>query len=174
MKNSLTAFLSMTSIILIPFLPALGFAQLLEKVEMDRFTGQKRILSKWTNVIKGGENIENIYLRSVDTTIFISITGTLGVGTIGLNDAAVFLFDDKSTFSIYPTSIQSYDPTGPSPKYNQQYFFSKKYLEKLTTNILVAIRRNYNDAYVDIDVDEEKKEGIKNVAVAFLEELNKN
>lgn len=154
--------------------PAFCVAQI-EKVETDRFTGQKRIKSEWTNVIKDPthENIENLYLRSIDTVMFLSLSGTLGVGVVNTNDAAVFLFDDKSKFQIFPTSIQTYDALNVSPKYDQQYSMTRQYLEMLSVGKLVAIRRYFNENYIDIDVDDASAAGLKNLALVFLKELDK-
>lgn len=155
-------------------LPAFCMSQI-EKVETDRFTGQKRIKSVWTNVIKDSthENIENLYLRSVDTTLLLSLSGTLGVGAVNTNDAAIFLFDDKSKFEIFPTSVQGYDPSGPNQQYDQQYSITRQDLEMLSLRTLVAVRRYYNDNYIDIDVDTASAAGLQNLAVVFLKELDK-
>ena len=96
------------------FIPLIMFhffvqGQKIESVEVDKFTGQKRVNTEYVNIAAGFTNVFKFKLRSVDSTCFLILMGTIAVGTVGINDPMIFLFEDKTTFKIYPTSVQSYN-----------------------------------------------------------------
>ena len=113
-------------------------------------------------------------LRSVDSTCFLILMGTIAVGTVGINDPMIFLFEDKTTFKIYPTSVQSYNigvGQYESDHYYHQYSISISQLEELSVKKLISVRRYYNDVYSDIDVKEKNKDKIKSLSTLFLKQL---
>lgn len=154
-------------------MPFFCFSQSIKKKEVDKFSNQKRVQSEWLNLSTFGPfTVLKTNLRSVDSTIFIRLAGR-GVGVVGTDDAATFLFDDKSSFKIYPTSIQSYNiGIGDSPDtYDFQYNFSIEYLKILSTKKLISIRRTYNENYADTDVKSKFSERLKKLAEIMLKEL---
>ena len=161
------------------FIPLIMFhffvqGQKIESVEVDKFTGQKRVNTEYVNIAAGFTNVFKFKLRSVDSTCFLILMGTIAVGTVGINDPMIFLFEDKTTFKIYPTSVQSYNigvGQYESNHYYHQYSISIPQLEELSVKKLISVRRYYNDVYSDIDVKEKNKDKIKSLSTLFLKQL---
>ncbi len=149
-------------------------AQKIKKVEIDKFTGHKRILTEHIRVEATLTKVMNMYLRTVDTTVFISFYGTVGIGVIGTMDGTTFLFPNKSTLTVYPTGIQSYDGYGSNQYYDQQYLITKDQLEMLAANNPVSVRRIYNSNYVDVDIKSKFSPKISELAAMVLNEMNKS
>ena len=148
-----------------------SYCQKIDKVEIDKFTGQKRILTKKIILYEVFTKGLYIYIRTVDSTVFIRFYGNVGVGVVGPLDATTFLFSDKTTSDVLPTSLQSYD-TDPQG-FSQQYYFSKSQLQLLAEKNIISVRRTYNDTYIDIDVKEKHANKIKELAKLVLNELSK-
>ena len=164
--------------IIIPILLAqsfLSFGQKIKEVEIDKFTGAKRI--RTSNEILCAKLIPNrwisTYYRTVDTTFFITFTGNYGLGVVGPSDPTTFLFEDKSTIKVYPTGIQSYEGFGDDANYDQQYYVTKEQIKKLSENKLVALRREYNSNYVDIDIKEKFAKRFAGLSKVLLDEMDK-
>lgn len=141
--------------------------------EIDKFTGKKRVESEWQNIYTGFGVEVKIKFRAVDTTYFLSIAGNVGVGVIGTNDGAIFLFEDTTKFEIFPTSMQTYEIQGAyaSKYYNHQYRITRDQLWTLSTKRLSAVRRTFNSNYADIDVKDRLKGKIQGITGLFMAAL---
>ncbi len=113
-------------------------------------------------------------LRSNGKTLIINFTGNIGVGVVGPSDETVFLLENKETVTVFPTSIQSYT-SGKDEFYDQQYFISEEQLNTLLGSNIIAIRREFNSNYIDVDIIELKrsKQFIELVKL-FLDEYKKS
>ena len=163
-------------LILLLFLSIKSTGQKIDEVEIDKFTGKKRINTELIT-LKGGlsQHVE-MKIRTVDSSIFIAFRGTWGIGTVGISDATIFLFEDKTTLSIFPTSIQSYNIevcNYCTNWYYQQYQTSKADLKILMDKSIISIRRYYSDNYADTDVKEKNAKKVKGLASLVLNEMNK-
>ena len=155
--------------------PAL--CQKIEVKEVDKFTNKQRIETDYVNVRINFTNTLQMKIRTVDTSAFIIFFGTWAVGVVGTNDAFTFLFEDKSTLNIYPTSIQSYNiavGTYGSDNYTQQYRISKEDITTLSSKLVVSVRRSLGDTYSDQDVKEKNAKKIRELAHLVSTELAKN
>lgn len=153
-----------------------SYGQKISEKQVDKFTGQKRIETDYITLKIGLTDIFRVKLRTVDTTIFITFYGTIGLGVVGRRDPSIFLFEDKSTFEVSPTSIQSYDigkAAYSSGSYTHQYRIYKQDLEILASKKLASIRRYYNNNYTDIDIKEKNAKKVNELASIILAELNK-
>ena len=146
------------------------------KTEIDKFTGKKRVATEYVNVAVKFTGGIRMRLRTVDTSAFIIFSGSWAVGVVGMNDATTFLFDDKSTLKVYPTSVQSYDigiGQYAQDSYEQQYFIRQGDLKVLSEKAVVSVRREYGRNYADIDVKEKNANKIKGLVSLVLKELDK-
>lgn len=152
----------------------LGYSQKIKNVEIDKFTGKKRIQTDYVKL--GGYLMSGIgaSFRTVDTTIYITFTGSYGLGVVGTSDETLFLFSDKSTFGVFPTSIQSYEISSQGNYYEQKYYISKSQMETLSKNNPISLRRNYSNNYIDLDIKSKFSLKISELASMVLNELNKN
>lgn len=159
--------------VLLVFQSLTAYCQKIKEIEIDKFTGKKRIRTDYVKLGGGLMSGIGAGFRTVDTTIFISFNGSMGTGVVGTRDATTFLFADKTTFSVYPTSIQSYEGYGTSEHYDQQYHISKEQLEILAKNNPVSLRRTYSKYYIDVDIKTKLSAKISDLASMVLEEMNK-
>jgi len=146
-------------------------AQKIKSVEIDKFTGKRRIESSRILLKDGLMQTLGVYARSVDTTVFLNFYGNIGVGVVGPNDPITFLLDDKTTIKAYPTSIQSYDISPDS--YSQQYIISLSDFKLLKSKLVTSIRRTYGSNYIDLDIKEKASNKLKSLAELFFAELEK-
>lgn len=142
--------------------------------EIDKFTKAKRVQ---TNYITLKMELTRGYaakLRSVGDSYYITFRGAIGVGVVGPDDATIFLLDNDSTIKVYPTSIQSYEiDVKYGNYYTHQYKILEEDLVQLSQHDLKSIRRYYDDHYTDIDLNDKRKDSMKELAIKFLEEIKK-
>lgn len=157
-----------------------SFSQKIVLAEIDKFTNSKRV--ETDDVIFYGGSMDwkklTMKFRSVDTSYFLTLSGLNTLyGTIGTKDGLIFLFNDKSNITIYPTSVQTYNinPSqyGSSYTYSNQYYISKNEIEQLAAKKTIAVRRYFNENYGDVDIKEKKSVKINELATVFLNEINK-
>lgn len=156
--------------------PVQSLAQKAPSVEIDKFTGEKRIETDYVTIATNFFTIVSLKLRTVDTTVFLTLAGSWAVGMVGPQDKAMFLFEDKSTMAVYPTSIQSYDigvGQYSSNSYRHQYALSQADLQILSTKKPISLRREFNSNYADIDIKEKNAKKIQNLARLVLLEMQK-
>src|SRR5258705_13426983 len=125
---------------LLLLLPIFSYSQKIRVNEIDKFTKQRRIETTVAVAKMAiGCNV-GFYYRSVDTTLFINVTGSgCAVGVIGTDDPFIFLLDNDSTVTVYSKGIQdykiSYDNTlGTSKYYTHEYYIKKSDIEKLAVH----------------------------------------
>ncbi len=160
-------------LIILLLAPSLSFAQSIDKIEIDKFTGAKRLQTDWLNIKTMGPIwLLKVKIRTVDSTVFFQLSGK-GRGVVGTDDATIFLFDDTSSFKIYPTSIQSYNiGFGNSPDtYDFQYYFSSEKLKILASKKIISVRRTFNENYEDIDIKDKFATRLKNLAEMVVKKL---
>jgi hypothetical protein len=152
-----------------------AMAQEIKSTEVDKFNGKRRVLTENLKIYGSFLEVMEVKFRTVDSTVFISISGNTGIGVVGTDDAATFLFDDKSTLDFYPTSIQSYEISGKYnlKSYNHQYYFTKEKLHILATKNVVAIRRTFNKNYADFDIKEKHAKKLKELALLVEYEMER-
>lgn len=156
--------------------------QLPEKIkvsEIDKFTGQKRVETEAVCIYGGGVfdgKSLSVSFRGVDSTCFLNLISLNTLyGVVGINDALIFLFEDKSVMKIYPTSIQDYKIStsqyGSSYRYDNQYHISIDQIQILKTKKIVSIRRYFNSNYGDIDIKGSKAPNLNEISKIFLDEV---
>ena len=150
------------------------YAQKIKENELDKFTGYRRINTSYVRLSLGFFKVMSAKLRTVDTTIFLELKGNIGLGTIGSKDELIFLFDDKSTLTIFPTGIQSYEGVGTEAHYEQEYNINKEQLNSLALKNVVSVRRYFNNNYVDQDIKKTNSQKLVQLAKVLLVELAKN
>lgn len=151
-------------------------AQKITVSEIDKFTGKKRVETNYAVLKMGLSYLFRAKLRSVDSIAFIIFHGSWMVGVVGPDDPTTFLFEDKSTFTVYPTSIQSYQIATSkygSNTYNHQYSININDVEKLATQKVISIRRVANSKYGDLDLKEKNAKQLQDLAKIFLAEMRK-
>ncbi|HTE31329.1 MAG TPA: hypothetical protein VK666_13200 [Chryseolinea sp.] len=142
--------------------------------EIDKFTNEKRCETGWIQIRPTMSAPLAAKLRSVGTSIFITLAGSnVGSNVIGSDATTVFLLDDQSTVTITSTGIQDYDIVEHGKAFKHQYRVSKEDLVKLSTHSIISIRKNDSETYHDFDVADKNKDKLKKTAIAFLEEMDK-
>lgn len=153
-----------------------GFSQKIKiNKEVDKFTGKNRVETSLVTLLQGPLVVSKIgvKLRAYDTLYYLHFLGTLAAGVISEKDETVFLLDDKSTITIYPTSFQSYDIEEDGSKfYNQQYYITKQQLLLLSKTKVISIRRNYEEFYTDFDIKNKFSGNFINLVNDFLQIIN--
>ena len=165
-------------LLLFLLLPVFCIAQKIKvESEVDKFTKKIRIQTSPATIKSELSAWMEAYYRSAGDSYFITFHGAGdGVGVIGSYDKIILLLDNDSTVSLTSTGIQSYDIGygSKSSSYKHQYYVYYSDLVKISQHNLKSVRKYYSDYYADIDVKEKRKENLKLLTVAFLNELNKN
>lgn len=152
------------------------YSQAIKSIEIDKFTGKKRIHTEQVLLKSGFSQVCNISFRSVDTLIFLNLSGTWGVGVVGENDPLTLLFDDSTTIKVYPTSIQSYDVgygKYEQNSYSHQYFVTVSDMKVISVKPIVSARRVFSSYYTDADVKPKNAKKIMSMAGLLLNEILK-
>jgi hypothetical protein len=174
-----------TILIVLLLLPLAGIGQKVKVHQTtDRFTKQQ-IISTNGLLIKNRTGITMAAsLHAVDSVFVIILAGSgYGTGVIGSDDHAIFLLDNDDTVRVKSTGLQSYEigdvyAIGKSvlsiPNYySHQYIINKNQLRSLSQHNLKAVRKNYNQKYIDIDIVAMYHANLRKLSSAFLQELEK-
>jgi hypothetical protein len=164
---------------IITILPLFCISQKLPKLiasaEIDKFENKMRIQSEPIRVKSALGRWAEISFRSFDTSLFLNLAGNIGVGAVGTKDSLIFLFTDKTRFSIAPTDMQisSVDYNMHS-YYSHQYYINESQIKILAEKTLASVRRYYNSNYADFDIKEEDRaKRLNKLATQFLEVYNR-
>jgi hypothetical protein len=156
---------------LLLLLPCLSFAQKLKVHEIDKFTNQKRLETERVWLIHFSDGL-SISFRSVDSTCFVKFYGYgKGTNVIGEDDKLIFLLDDGTTLSVFPTGLQDYDVNVGTSTYNHQYSISIADLALLSKHNIKSIRKYTSRGYSDFSIPEKKQDEPKKLATLLLKNL---
>ena len=152
-----------------------GYPQKITKSGIDKFTGKNTIETDGVIIAEpAGLMMKLVTFKTVDTTIFIYLGGTYGGGNVDTTDATIFLFNDKTTFKIYPTRAQTTKVIMGAEAYGHEYYISKAQMEILAKNNPIAIRQGISHSYVDMDIKSKAGRKISELAAMVLKEMDKN
>lgn len=164
-------------LVLIAFvLPVIVKAQSIDKIEVDKFTNQKRVLTKDLLIINRPAKWPHLSVRfrSVDTTCYMNLIGeNIAVGIIGASDIAFLLLADKSKIVIHSTGIQAYTPGTTERYYDHQYAISRSDVLKLAKQKITSVRIYFENRYEDVDIDDKHAEKVVALADLFHSEIVK-
>lgn len=148
------------------------FAQSFIQNETDKFTGQKRLKTSEERLYAKGSKSLHVYLRSVDSTYFLTVTGIgPGADIIGEQDKMIFLLSTDQTVTVYPTGIQSYDVGQYTNSFRHQYYVTKEQIEQLSRHKLKSIRKYGSGHYNDLDVPEKNSDVVMKLCGLMLKEI---
>lgn len=144
------------------------------KVSIDKFTKEKRVVSNYVTLKMKFNGLIQINYRAVGNYYFLSIYGTVDECVVGVTDPLTFLFEDSTTASVYPTSIQTYNVNfGSNNTYDHQYRMPSDILDMLRTKKVVSIRRVGSRNLYDYDLKDKRSEQLLKLSAEFYNEVNK-
>ena len=150
------------------------FSQKIVKSEIDKFSKERRIeTDEFNHVINIFTNMK-MSLRSIGENCFMNISGNFAPGLVGTRDAFVFLLDNDSTVTIYPTGIQSTEGRGTDEFYDHQYAISASQVELLALHKVKSFRRYFNSNYKDLDLKNKFPGKIQALCKVFYTEFIKH
>lgn len=166
------------------------FAQSIERSEIDKFTGQKRVETDNVTIygaLIGAELIKTT-LRAVDNDYVLVFTGysnninimnkDKGVGAVTKDEKLILLLDDNSTVTATSIGNQNYHLVSSAQNIDQMYIYqyriAKEDVAKLAGKSVKSIRLYFENSYRDLDVKDRNAEKFKSMCTVFNAEINKN
>lgn len=165
----------MKLLLLLMAAPSVCFSQTIKEDKFDKFKKVRRIETtiKWAKQAIGCGI--GFGLRSVDSTIFITIKGyNCAVGVIGKDEQAIFLLENDSTLTVYSKGFQSYgisEGNIGNNWYQQEYYINLSDVKRLSESKVKSVRRYLSDSYADVDLG--KQGSISDVCEVFLKAYRK-
>jgi hypothetical protein len=152
-------------------LPLFSPAQKIVTDDTDLVQKHRRIFTTEVNIKNGFAKSLDIWYRTLDTTIYISLDGyMIGVGDITKSDFAV-LTTDSGNIIIRSIGEQSTIGKTYPIAYDHQYYILKSDVEKLAEHKLLRIKRYTSKGITTIPVSEKKQEGIMKLSALLLKTM---
>lgn len=148
------------------FFPIALQAQKIKINEIDKFTKKKVIETSDVILKRTMTGAIGCKIRKVDSiTTILFQAGNIAIGTIGINDKAILLFQDESTTEIVSPSIQSYDIGDYGNKFiKHMYIVSDSSFSVIKEKKIKSIRFYLNDGYQDVDIPEKNSDNLSKLA----------
>lgn len=152
-------------------LPAFVIAQKIKVSEKDKFLKKYRIETGSTFVKDGMGGSMRMGFRSVDSTIFLHVSGTnVAAGVIGAKDQIIFLMENDSTITCTSTGLQDYRVGQYGKSYEHEYYITTSDVKTLQELKVKSIRVYFSSGYEDVDIREGKADKLKGEAGVFFAE----
>lgn len=155
--------------------PTLFNGQSFIQNEVDKFTKQKRLKTSEERLYAKGSKSLHVYLRSVDSIYFITVTGIgPGADVIGESDEMIFLLSNDETVTVYPTGVQSYTVGQYTNSFKHQYYITRHDIEQLSRHKLKSIRKYGSGHYNDLEIPEKNSDVVMKLCELMIKEIESN
>jgi hypothetical protein len=146
-------------------------AQKIKTSEYDKFLKVYRIQTSYATLKMGLMKALSATLRSVDTTIFITIYGS-GNYVVGEGTPLIFLFQDDATLSVKSKGIQA-SRISEYTNFAFEYYIYEHQVKLLKEKMIKGVRLYDTNSYKDYDIDRDYADNMQKLASVFLKEFEK-
>lgn len=149
-------------------------AQKIKVSEIDKFTKARRIETSRVPIKAGFGKGFSFSFRSVDSTIFLNVSGYNVIKTgVTSGNKILLLLSTDTTLSIESKTLQYTDVNKYREAFDFEYYISLADVISLSRTELQSVRFSYGSTYQDIDIEKDARKRAADLAIVFLKEYNK-